>query len=91
MNNDIKKDLEKNIIKNTIFCLVIFYIPFISVPMVIILLICNFIFSLARSVINKKNNYWIPFLMLLYDAVILTILHIPGDVVWGFFRYFVEK
>lgn len=84
MNNDIKKDLEKNIIKNTIFCLVIFYIPFVSVQMVIILLICNFIFSLARSVINKKNNYWIPFLMLLYDAIILTILHIPGDAVWGF-------
>ena len=91
MSNEIKKDLEKNLIKNTIICLVINSIPFVSVQMIVIFLLCCFVISLTYRVINKKDNCWVPFLMLLYDAVLLCILNIPADVTRNFIKYIIER
>ena len=89
--NNIRKDLEKNIIKNTLICLVINYFPFLSVQMGIILLLCYFAISLTDMVINKKENCWIPFLMLLYDAAVLCVLNIPADASRDFLKYIIER
>ena len=65
--NNIRKDLEKNIIKNTLICLVINYFPFLSIQMGIILLLCYFVISLTDRVINKKENCRV-FLLKIYTS-----------------------
>ena len=87
MNKSTMDDLKKSVLLSVLIYF-LSRVPFVEKTMVYAVITCYFLGSIARRFINKKSNYWIPFVCTILILVLMFLHPIATKLARNFLKQF---